>query len=546
MALLFSTGAPLWAETVVVPPQQGTRRKPIATLHPGDRIVTETLGGSFYSGKGSPPGDVGPIEITGAEVGDTLVVSIERIAPKGVTGVSRGSLVALPPGSPPSALPLEVWRIDPSARIGSPEGGEARVPLRATLGHLRVEAALPSAQRIGAWGGDLEMANLQEGDRVSLPCLVRGALLSFGDGHSLPWQGSGTGLLTSVAVVLKVDLQKHAAVSWPRIENDRTLGILATGQSSSEASRLALEGFSAWMLQDFGLHADAVRALLPSAAVTPGSDGARGSAALLRLPRVALPLKTPPGIRLGDLPWTEAERVLDEKRVVVLPLGAGSKEHGPHLLLKNDEILATSLMERVLRERPVVALPILTYGFYPAFLEYPGSVSLSSPVQRDLVAQICRSIARYGPRRFYVLNTGISTARPLRETAALLEKEGILMRFSDLTHVGKATEDRIREETYGTHADEIETSMLLYLDPDSVRMDRARADGRQEKSGPLTRDPNRADGHYSPSGVFGDPTLATWEKGRQMVEAIVSDIVAEIDALSASPAPSGTPLSPLE
>ena len=63
---------------------------------------------------------------------------------------------------------------------------------------------------------------------------------------------------------------------------------------------------------------------------------------------------------------------------LVLPLGAASKEHGPHLLLRNDEILANYLGRRVLAERPVAMLPTLTYGFYPAFLEYPGSTSVSA------------------------------------------------------------------------------------------------------------------------------------------------------------------------
>ena len=83
-------------------------------------------------------------------------------------------------------------------------------------------------------------------------------------------------------------------------------------------------------------------------------------------------------------------------------------------------------------------LPTLTYGFYPAFLEFPGSVSLSSGTQREAVAEICRSIARHGPRRFYVLNTGISTVPPLAETAELLSREGIRMRYTDLRVAGKA------------------------------------------------------------------------------------------------------------
>ena len=82
---------------------------------------------------------------------------------------------------------------------------------------------------------------------------------------------------------------------------------------------------------------------------------------------------------------------------MVLPLGAAAKEHGPHLLLRNDEILAEYYARRVVEARPVAVLPTLTYGFYPAFLEYPGSVSLSDDTQRDAVVEIVRSIARHGP-----------------------------------------------------------------------------------------------------------------------------------------------------
>src|SRR6185503_6255729 len=108
-----------------------------------------------------------------------------------------------------------------------------------------------------------------------------------------------------------------------------------------------------------------------------------GLGALLGLALAAAPAETPPaaGVRLGDLPWTEAAAVLGPERVVVLPLGAGSKEHGPHLPLKNDQVLADYLAERLLAVRPVALLPTLGYGFYPAFLEYPGSVSLSFETQ---------------------------------------------------------------------------------------------------------------------------------------------------------------------
>ena len=251
------------------------------------------------------------------------------------------------------------------------------------------------------------------------------------------------------------------------------------------------------------------------------------------------------GLRLGDVPWTEAAKFLTADRVVVLPLGAGSKEHGPHLLLRNDEILADYLAARVLDARPVALLPTLTYGFYPAFLEYPGSVSLSFETQRDVVVQIARSMAAYGPRRFYVLNTGVSTVKPLEAAARDLAKEGVLMRFTDVLEGCRSAEQAVRQQKFGTHADEIETSMILYIDPQAVRMDKAVPDGAVERPGPLTRDPGRKDGHYSPSGVFGDPTLATREKGERVVEALISHVLGEIDGMAAAPLPPEAPSSPL-
>jgi creatinine amidohydrolase len=269
-----------------------------------------------------------------------------------------------------------------------------------------------------------------------------------------------------------------------------------------------------------------------------------------KFPKRLLPSRTAEaasrGRRLPDMPWTEAERFLTPDRVVVLPLGAAAKEHGPHLLLRNDEILAEYYARRVLEARPVALLPTLTYGFYPAFLEYPGSVSLSLLTQRDAVAEICRSLARYGPRRFYVLNTGVSTLRPLKATAELLAREGILMRYTDVLKVGAQAERAVREQKFGTHADEIETSMILYMEPSAVRMDKAAEGGSADRPGPLTRDPNNPQGVFSASGVFGDARLATREKGERIVEAAVLDILAEIDALAGEAVPPGTPASPLE
>ena len=162
------------------------------------------------------------------------------------------------------------------------------------------------------------------------------------------------------------------------------------------------------------------------------------------------------------------------------------------------------------------------------------------------MAEICRSLARYGPRRFYVLNTGVSTIRPLKATAERLAGEGILMRFTDALRVGHEAEEAVKEQKFGTHADEIETSMVLYMEPAAVRMDKAAAGGDADSKALSPAMPSNKDGVFSASGVFGDARLATWQKGQRVVEAAVKDILAEIDALAREPLPPGTPGSPLE
>ena len=243
------------------------------------------------------------------------------------------------------------------------------------------------------------------------------------------------------------------------------------------------------------------------------------------------------GIRVEDLSWVEAERVLDTGTVVVIPLGAAAKEHGPQLRLKNDFVLAEYYARRVLLASKVVVYPTVNYGFYPAFVEYPGSTTLRLETSRDMIVDIIRTIARHGPKRFYVLNTGVSTIRALTPARDSLAASGIVMTFTDILNVGKSAEAQIRKQQGGTHADELETSMMLYMHPELVDMSKAVNDYHPGAGG-LTRDSAAAirEGKvWSRSGVFGDATLATREKGRILVEAQVKDMLAEIEALRRTP-----------
>jgi acetamidase/formamidase/creatinine amidohydrolase/Fe(II)-dependent formamide hydrolase-like protein len=571
VVLLSLLAGPVAAETIWFEPTVGhptfAARPPVLTVRPGDVLESQTLWGEWYEKPGGKwPGEVGPIAIEGAEPGDTLVVHVLKVRPNRPTAVSTqgGRFGALVPDQGTAFLNETfprgryVWRLDRERMTGTVDlpGStmkQATIPLRPMLG--RVAVAPEGSEAFGGlwpgpFGGNMDASDVRGGTTVYLPVFHPGALFYFGDGHAAQGDGEvcGSGLETSMEVAFRFDLIKKKAIAWPRLEDAEHLMVAGSARPLSDALRIAFVELIQWLVADHGFDkADAYQLVSQTATIRVANMVDPVYTVVAKFPRrflAAAPANA--GVRLEELAWTDAERLLTPERVVVLPLGAGSKEHGPHLTLGNDRLLADGLAARVLQARPIAMLPTLTYGFYPAFLEYPGSVSLSFDTQRDVVVQVARSIARYGSRRFYVLNTGVSTARPLRAAQEVLAAEGILMRFTDITRAGKSAEEAVRRQKAGTHADEIETSLMLFLSPGSVEMDKAVADGLGDpRPGPLTRDVKSTTGHVSPSGVFGDPTLADWRKGQQIAEAMVRDILADIDALAAAAVPAGVPASPL-
>jgi hypothetical protein len=143
-----------------------------------------------------------------------------------------------------------------------------------------------------------------------------------------------------------------------------------------------------------------------------------------------------------------------------------------------------------------------------------------------MTVQVVRNYAHYGPRRFYALNTGSATVEPLAAAAATLANEGILLTY---------LQDRV-VFSGKTHADENETSMMLFVDPSAVDMKKAVAEYGSGTEGPMTRQ-RGAPGVYSASGVLGDATVATRQKGEALVESVVSTALEDIDRLRTAALP---------
>jgi creatinine amidohydrolase len=232
--------------------------------------------------------------------------------------------------------------------------------------------------------------------------------------------------------------------------------------------------------------------------------------------------------KVADLTWDVVAKRLKGGAAALLPIGAGAKQHGLHMRMATDQVLAEYFAGVVAEETNSLIWPTLTYGAYPAFVAYAGSASLSDATFQSAVTEIANSLLGFGAERVLILDTGISTLAPVEAAIKATSNPSRIRHlkvFAGPRFV--ETAKALQQQPYGSHADEIETSLMLAIAPGSVDMSRAQASpfspGGPQR-GPLSpSDPNSP--NYSPSGSFGDPTLASAEKGKTILAAIVADLM---------------------
>ena len=226
--------------------------------------------------------------------------------------------------------------------------------------------------------------------------------------------------------------------------------------------------------------------------------------------------------------WDEVARRIARGAAAILPIGAAAKQHGLHLPLNTDRIQAERLSAKLAECIDALVWPALTYGHYPAFVEYAGSASLSAATFEAMVAEIASGIVRQGSRALFVLDTGISTIAPVERALAQLDLGNALhLKIHDGPRYRRAAAALARQ-SHGSHADELETSLMLAIAPELVDMSRAEASPAFAQAVPGRLTPtDKASPNYSRSGSFGDPTLATLEKGAVLLAAMLDDLTEQ-------------------
>lgn len=231
---------------------------------------------------------------------------------------------------------------------------------------------------------------------------------------------------------------------------------------------------------------------------------------------------------VAALTWADVARRLEAGAAAILPVGAGAKQHGLHLPMGTDQVQAEISAARLAGEMEALIWPTLLYGSYPAFVAYAGSISLTNMTFEALVRGTAEGMLKHGARRVFILNTGLSTRLPIDAAIAQLSAPERVrhLKIYEGPRVTAAVAS-LEEQSYGSHADEIETSIMLALAPGLVAMERAEASLPLRGALPLSPD-DPSSPNYSPSGSYGDPTKASAEKGRILAAAIMQDLVAAV------------------
>ena len=229
------------------------------------------------------------------------------------------------------------------------------------------------------------------------------------------------------------------------------------------------------------------------------------------------------------LPWTEVEQVA-RGRVALLPLGA-VEEHGPHIATGADWHAAAELGRRVADSAGLVLLPALPYGQVWSLADYPGSLSISNETLVALLTDVGAGLRSAGISGLVVLSCHLGNVTAMREAARRLSEEGLeslYLFYPGLREASATVRTTTEVSKEIVHADEIETSIFLELVPEDVDMTKAVAEW-PELPEYLHSSPERWRS-FSASGVFGDPTAATAEKGRAIIARVEQRAIELIGA----------------
>ena len=253
----------------------GPYTTPVLSVKPGDRIVVDTR--DAFEGKVKTEQDLpskvltmpfvnpqnGPIMVEGAEPGDVVAVYIESMAPRGPN--PRGTCAMIPQFGALSgtaftallaeSLPEIVRKIDVD------EGGvywskRVTLPYKPHIGTLSCSPQIDSINSLtpDQHGGNMDLPDMGPGSITYLPVRTAGARVFIGDAHACQGDGEVCGVAVEFqsTTTIQIDLIKHWAIEWPRLETEEMIMAIGSARPLEDATRIAYKDLVLWMAAEFG------------------------------------------------------------------------------------------------------------------------------------------------------------------------------------------------------------------------------------------------------------------------------------------------------
>ncbi|MDI6809479.1 MAG: creatininase family protein [Candidatus Eisenbacteria bacterium] len=232
---------------------------------------------------------------------------------------------------------------------------------------------------------------------------------------------------------------------------------------------------------------------------------------------------------IGEMAWVDVEEYLKKDDRIIVVIGS-CEQHGKHLPLSTDSIIPLELAKIVSKKTGVPVLPPLNFGMSLHHMGFPGTVSLAPQTLSQVFTEILSALFTHGFRRIMVLNGHGGNIAPMTSALSVLlneQKELSIKVFSWWT------DDEVKKlevEFFGEadhHASACETSVVAFLRPELVRLDRAAS--TREVKGSFYCSGAEFRGKYPFGAVGTDPARARKECGEKVVSAILEKYVRELE-----------------
>ncbi|MEV1329307.1 mycofactocin biosynthesis peptidyl-dipeptidase MftE [Micromonospora costi] len=207
--------------------------------------------------------------------------------------------------------------------------------------------------------------------------------------------------------------------------------------------------------------------------------------------------------------------------LVLVPVGS-TEQHGPHLPFTTDTVIARAVADRVAARLPgpVLVAPAISFGNSGEHADFPGTISIGHEALRLVIVETVRSLTLWARRVVFVNGHG-GNVRTLDDAVAMLRSEGHHVAWTPCVFPGG-----------DAHAGRSETSVMLHLVPDEVRLSAAAAGDTRPLAALMPQLVKGGVRSVAPNGVLGDPAGADAGEGRALLDELVGDTARRVVAFT--------------